>query len=164
MYIEYKPNILLTPYIETYWTTDEIVSDKQTLRVLPDGSVNVLFNLEENEDSFIKPFIPYIIGVKTKFTDVIHEKADRMIGIRFRPCAISAFTKVPIYEFNDCRINTDLFPSLFSDFNPEKLIETSNRISQLGYIDNYLLSKLDYCMTLINKLYILQNIFRLPKV
>ena len=101
MYIEYKPNILLTPYIETYWTTDEIVSDKQTLRVLPDGSVNVLFNLEENEDSFIKPFIPYIIGVKTKFTDVIHEKADRMIGIRFRPCAISAFTKVPIYEFND---------------------------------------------------------------
>lgn len=66
MYREYKPNILLTPYIETYWATDENVLDSQTLRILPDGSVNVLFNLAENEDCVIKPFIPYIIGAKVE--------------------------------------------------------------------------------------------------
>ena len=90
MYREYKPNILLAPYIETYWATDESLSGRQTLRILPDGGINVLFNLAENEVDIIKPFIPYIIGTKTTFSNVVHERADRMIGVRFRPCAISA--------------------------------------------------------------------------
>lgn len=76
MYREYKPNILLAPYIETYWATDESLSGRQTLRILPDGGINVLFNLAENEVDIIKPFIPYIIGTKTTFSNVVHERAE----------------------------------------------------------------------------------------
>ncbi len=142
MYREYKPNILLTPYIETYWATDENILDSQTLRILPDGSVNVLFNLAENEDCVIKPFIPYIIGAKTIFSDVVHENADRMIGVRFRPCALSAYMKIPIYEFNNCRVNTNLFLSLFADFDSERLAEIEGEIERLNYIERYLLNML----------------------
>lgn len=143
MYREYRPNILLTPYIDTYWATDENLLNSQTLRILPDGSVNLLFNLAENEADIIQPFTPYIIGVKTTFSDVIHEKADKMIGIRFRPCAISAYMKVPVHEFNDCRVDTSLFLSLFTDFNTERFAETKGEIEQINYIEEYLLGKLN---------------------
>ena len=153
MYREYKPNILLAPYIETYWATDESLSGKQTLRILPDGGINVLFNLAENEVDIIKPFIPYIIGTKTTFSNVVHERADRMIGVRFRPCAISAYTKVPVYEFNNCRVDTSLFLSLFADFNSERLAEKEDEIERLNYIEEYLLGKLN-CLNNIDKQFI----------
>lgn len=153
MYREYKPNILLAPYIETYWATDESLSGRQTLRILPDGGINVLFNLAENEVDIIKPFIPYIIGTKTTFSNVVHERADRMIGVRFRPCAISAYTKVPVYEFNNCRVDTSLFLSLFADFNSERLAEKEDEIERLNYIEEYLLGKLN-CLNNIDKQFI----------
>ena len=93
MYREYKPNILLAPYIETYWATDESLSGRQTLRILPDGDINVLFNLAENEVDIIKPFIPYIIGTKTTFSNVVHERADRMIGVWKIQCKLPPKTK-----------------------------------------------------------------------
>lgn len=142
MYREYKPNILLTPYVETYWATDENLLDSQTLRILPDGGVNILFNLAENEDCIIKPFIPHIVGAKMTFSDVVHESTDRMIGVRFRPCALSAYTKIPVYEFNDCRVNVNLLLSLFADFDSERLAEIEGEIEQLNYIEEYLLGML----------------------
>ena len=134
----------LTDFASTVISVIRIIGIIVTVITLLIIGIKYMTSSIEERAEYKKSMIPYLIGVKTKFTDVIHEKADRMIGIRFRPCAISAFTQVPIYEFNDCRINTDLFPSLFSDFKPEKLIRTSNRISQLEHIDNYLLSKLGY--------------------
>lgn len=136
--------MLLAAYIETYWATDENLLEKQTLRILPDGSINMLFNLSEKEDDIIMPFTPYIIGAKTTYSDVVHENDDKMIGVRFRPCAISAYTKVPICEFNNYRIATNLFSSLFIDFNSERFAKIDNEIGRINYIERYLLKKLSH--------------------
>lgn len=143
MYREYNPNILLAPYIETYWASDMYIQNLQTMRIFPDGCVDILFNLVEDDNSGINPFIPYIIGAMTTFSDVNYEKKVKMIGIRFRPCAISAFTKIPVYEFTDSKIDTRLFDSFFSDFIPEQLFELKSEIEHIHYIDNFLLSKLN---------------------
>ena len=116
MYKEYKPNILLAPYVETYWVYDANQNCQQTVRVLPDGCVDILFNCTEGDDSNIEPFVPHIIGAMTFFSDVKYDKNARIIGVRFRPCAIAAFTKVPICEFTNYKVDTRLFQSLFSDF------------------------------------------------
>jgi transcriptional regulator len=76
-----------------------------------------------------------------------------MIGVRFRPCAISAYTKVPVYEFNNCRVDTSLFLSLFADFNSERLAEKEDEIERLNYIEEYLLGKLN-CLNNIDKQFI----------
>ena len=141
MYKEYKPNILLAPYVETYWVYDANQNCHQTVRVLPDGCVDILFNCTEDYDSNMAPFVPYIIGAMTSFSDRKYDRKARIIGVRFRPCAIAAFTKVPICEFTNDKVDTRLFHSLFSDFISEQLLECGNEIAQIYYIENYLLSK-----------------------
>ena len=42
MYQEYRPSIVLLPYIETYWTFDSFIEGEQTVRILPDGCVDIL--------------------------------------------------------------------------------------------------------------------------
>ena len=73
MYTEYRPNILLAPYVETYWVSDENLKSQQTIRIFPDGCVDILFNCTEDDNSDIKPFIPYIIGTMTIFSDVKYD-------------------------------------------------------------------------------------------
>lgn len=141
MYKEYKPNILLAPYVETYWVYDANQNCHQTVRVLPDGCVDILFNCTEDYDSNMAPFVPYIIGAMTSFSDRKYDKKVRIIGVRFHPCAIAAFTKVPICEFTNDKVDTRLFHSLFSDFISEQLLECGNETAQIHYIENYLLSK-----------------------
>ena len=141
MYKEYKPNILLAPYVETYWVYDANQNCQQTVRVLPDGCVDILFNCTEGDDSNIEPFVPHIIGTMTFFSDVKYDKNARIIGVRFRPCAIAAFTKVPISEFTNDKVDTRLFQSLFSDFISEQLFERKSEVEQIHYIENYLLNK-----------------------
>lgn len=150
MYTEYRPNILLAPYVGTYWVSDENLKSQQTIRIFPDGCVDILFNCTEDDNSDIKPFIPYIIGTMTIFSDVKYDKKVKIIGIRFRPCAIAAYTKVPICEFTNAKVDTRLFQSLFSDFLSEQLFEIENETAQIRYIENYLLSKLG-CLYDIDK-------------
>ena len=86
----------------------------------------------------------------TIFSDVKYDKKVKIIGIRFRPCAIAAYTKVPICEFTNAKVDTRLFQSLFSDFLSEQLFEIENETAQIRYIENYLLSKLG-CLYDIDK-------------
>ena len=66
-----------------------------------------------------------------------------MIGIRFRPSAIAAFTKVSISEFTDNMIDARLFESLFDDFNYEMLSEPMSELEQIASIDSYISRKLN---------------------
>lgn len=141
MYKEYKPNILLAPYVETYWVYDANQNCPQTVRVLPDGCVDILFNCTEDYDSNMAPFVPYIIGAMTSFSDRKYDRKARIIGVRFHPCAIAAFTKVPVCEFTNDKVDTRLFQSLFSDFISEQLFGCGNETEQIHCIENYLLSK-----------------------
>lgn len=143
MYKEYSPNILLAPYVEAYWTSDLSIQEQQRMRILPDGCVDLLFNLVESENNGIKPFVPYIIGTMTTYSDVVYEKKISMIGIRFRPCAIAAYTKIPINEFTNSQVDARLIKSLFDDFICDKLIELTSETAQIAYIDSYLSQKLD---------------------
>lgn len=137
MYKEYLPNILLSPYIETYWVSNGYKGE-QTIRILPDGCVDILFNLDSVPQDNIKPFLPYIIGTMTTYSDVIYKNAIRMMGIRFRPCGISAFTRVPINEFTNIKVDLSLFETIFDVSFYEQLPEIENEVERICYIDTYL--------------------------
>lgn len=142
MYTEYQPCVALTPYIETYWASNTKFGRQQTIRILPDGCVDIIFNLIEDNNNGLKPFVPHLVGAMTVFSEVTYSRQMRMIGIRFRPCGITAFTRVPISEFTDSRVDTHLFKSLFADFDCDRLMELLTEREQVGYINSYLLTKL----------------------
>ena len=131
MYQEYRPNILLSPYIETYWVNNDFIQGEQTIRILPDGCVDILFNWDAAS------FTPYIIGTQTAYLDVTYQHRIRMMGIRFRPCGVTAFTRVPISEITNVKVDISLLETIFDSSFFEKLLEVADEINKIAYIDSY---------------------------
>lgn len=116
MYQEYRPSIVLLPYIETYWTFDSFIEGEQTVRILPDGCVDILLNCNDTiSNNEMSPFHPYIVGTMTSYSDVLYTRCMKMIGVRFKPGGITAFINVPIHELTNQRIDMSLLESIFDN-------------------------------------------------
>jgi AraC-like DNA-binding protein len=134
MYQEHAPNIALTPLVETYWTTIGYIEKEMTFKVLPDGCVDIVFNLNES--------VPNIAGTMTTVFELAFSGSVRMFGIRFRPAAITAFTRVPVEEFTDRLIDISLPETVFDRYFYESLQENRTVEGIVNQTDNYLISKL----------------------
>lgn len=144
MYKEYLPSAALWPYIESYWVFDSIVGEERTVRVLPDGCVDILLNCnEKSPNNALPPFCPYIVGTMTTFSDVTYHPI-KMIGIRFKPGGITAFIRTPIHELTDQSIKMNLIETIFDQTQfQDTLTEKKNLLEMINYINFYLLRQLN---------------------
>ncbi|MDR2913770.1 MAG: helix-turn-helix domain-containing protein [Tannerella sp.] len=147
MYKEYPPDIRLLHLIETYWVSDGVVSTANTQRILPDGCVDILFNFSNNDGTGrLFPYIPHIVGTTTSHLDITYYSGViMMLGIRFRPNGITAFTRMPIFELTDKTVEIALAETLFEKSFYDRLPELPTMRERLTYLNNYLISRLpDY--------------------
>lgn len=146
MYQEHQPSTALLPYIETYWTYDSFMMGMQTVKVLPDGCVDILLNCkEEAAENELPSFCPYIVGTMTTFSDVTYNDGMQMMGIRFRPGGITAFIQLPIHEITNQRIEMGLIETVFEKTRfQDDLAEKKNLYERIRYVDSYLLSRLQH--------------------
>jgi AraC-like DNA-binding protein len=149
IYQEHRPNPLLLPYIETYWTSSGFVEGKELFKVLPDGCVDILFSFAPTSprDNLI-PFLPHIIGTMTTYSEVCYQGQVDMLGIRFKPAGITAFICIPIYEFTNLRIDMSLLDSLFDKSFYDSLPEKAHIKDKIAHIDTYFTRKLQYIFEL----------------
>ncbi len=146
MYHEYLPDKRLQHLIETFWVSDTTVSSASVQRILPDGCVDIIFNIESNNGKG-QPYnqLPYIVGTITTYLDVIFEPGKtQMLGIRFRPGGITAFTHMPVYELTNRTVELALTETLFEGAFYEQLSDFSTMAERIANIENYLLGKLPY--------------------
>lgn len=145
MYKEYKPHQSLRRYIETYWVANGFVSEKEVHRILPDGCVDIIFSLNSTSASGrMLPFIPYVVGTMTTFSEITYLGEIKMLGIRFRPGAITSFTRVPIIEFTDSTIDIPSIETILDIHFYQVIQEKENIEDILLYVDNYLLGRLSH--------------------
>lgn len=143
IYREFQPNILLIPYIETYWTVCGFKKEEEFHKILPDGCVDIIFSLEEAKQFGLEPILPNIIGVMTTYIEDSYLNKINIIGIRFKPTGITAFTRIPIHEFTDQRIRFDLTETLFDESFYAKLPEKRTTEMRIQHLDSYLIKKLN---------------------
>lgn len=141
-YIEFQPNTLLSPYIETYWTTVGFEKEAKLFKVLPDGCVDILFSFELSKRLGVESFSQNIIGTMTTYIEDSYSDKIDMLGIRFRPAGFTAFTKIPIYEFTDRRINLFLVESLFDESFYAELPSKETAEERIQYIESYFIRNL----------------------
>lgn len=141
MYIEYLPHPLLIPYIETYWSSTDFAEKEVKRRVLPDGCVDIIF-------SFHRQSLPHIVGTMTTFLEVEYQGEVRFVGIRFKPGGITAFTRVPVNEFTDSRVELFSIESVFDKSFSEDISWERSTTDIISSVDNYLLSKLSMLFVL----------------
>jgi len=149
MYHEYPPDIRLRHLIETYWVSDVVVSSASVQRILPDGCVDIIFNFGSNDGTGrTYPYTSLIVGTITSYLDVTYFSGKtQMLGIRFRPVGITAFTRMPVYDLTNKTVELALTETLFENSLCERLPEFWTMKERIACIENYLISRLPYIFT-----------------
>ncbi|HEX6751016.1 MAG TPA: helix-turn-helix domain-containing protein [Longimicrobium sp.] len=106
VYREHAPSPALADVVQCYWTsrTDGALAAPHVSRVLPDGCMDVIFNLG---DPLLAPDSPqhalgsYVVGAMRSPLEVRSAGVVDMLGVRFRPGGAAAFVPAPAGELTD---------------------------------------------------------------
>lgn len=141
-YNEYKPSILLEQFIDCYWISKNSCESTGS-RILPDGYVDIIFNLDYSQDRYSKDDIR-VSGMMTTYREVILTRNSETLGIRFKAGAFHSISNIPLSEIKNKTIN-------FSDLSPkfnysilEDLKNTNNHFEKNQIVNNILIQQIDW--------------------
>jgi methylphosphotriester-DNA--protein-cysteine methyltransferase len=102
VYTEALPAASLAGVVRCYWSIEGVLPSGVTVanRVLPDGCMDVIFNLADAQSGGIGtlPEPGYVVGAMLEaFVVGLHGRVD-VIGVRFQPGAAGAYLGVPATE------------------------------------------------------------------
>lgn len=160
IYREFKPDTLLRPYIETYWTISGFAGKEEFYKILPDGCVDIIFSTNEDKQFGLTPFIPNIIGTMTTYLNGSYSNHVNVIGIRFKPVGLTAFLRTPLYEFTDQRMDLNLAETLFDESFYTELSKKSAVQEQVLYFDSYLICRLAHIYNVDNQMMYAVNLIQ----
>ncbi len=145
-YNEYSPDYRLQRLIECYWSSHELMPNNKPQKIMPDGCIDIIISFGGKNTSYLQQQgLPFLIGTTTSFIEVRQTFGIiEMIGIRFKPSGITAFTRMPIHELTNQRLDLDLADTIFDKSFYEKLSELKTTFARIAHIENYLLQKLPY--------------------
>ncbi|HVU53577.1 MAG TPA: helix-turn-helix transcriptional regulator [Puia sp.] len=101
LYTSIAPHPLLAPYIDAYWSVRGAEEGSTVSKILPDGCVDIIFNLGDDAGD-MKSGKAYLIGAMTIPIDSPVSPGTRLLGVRFKPAGFSAF-----YAFSSLHEITD---------------------------------------------------------
>lgn len=149
LYKQFRPDSSLANYIDAYWTAKGDAMELKTEKILPDGCVDIIFNLgsdckTENGNFLMKSEKAYFVGTMTKCKETKMHNETHLLGIRFKPAAISAFYKfIPLHQVTNQTIELekpfapDLKKSIqhsanyFNQFFSDKLTKPNHFLLQI---------------------------------
>ena len=106
-YSQVNPDKSLTAYIDAYWTASGDSTNAVTEKILPDGCIDIIFNLgsdciTDNGKFNMQSERVCLVGTMTRFKETIMHSESRLIGVRFKPGGFSAFHQfASIHEIAD---------------------------------------------------------------
>lgn len=144
MYKEYPPDLRLQHLIETYWVTDGVLEKPFTQRILPDGCVDIIFDFGSNNNTGQHPVgLPKLVGTMTSLLEISYQPGRlQMMGIRFAPAGITAFTRIPVFGITNQDIELPLTETLFDRSFYEQLPDMECMQERIIYINAYFLARM----------------------
>ena len=138
-YNQFNPHPALTDYIDAYWTVVGDGNELKIEKILPDGCVDIIFNLgadckTDNSSFTMYNEKAYLVGTMTRFKETNMNLETNLLGIRFKPAAFSAF-----YKFSSLHEVTDQTVEFEKVLSPDlkKTIQYST-----AYLNHFFLNKL----------------------
>lgn len=151
MYTEYQPSHLLAPYIDNYWEFKGNPEYGMRIHILPDGCTDFIFTLGEvahtvEEESLVmQPYRSYFVGPMKKYSALVtYAESVHMFGVRFLPCGLSCFTRLPLHEFANLRISTDELKTVFDETFVDRLCEQNHVSGRIRVVEEFLLTYLSH--------------------
>lgn len=146
MYKEIRPHPLLAAYVDAYWVSGGVHASSH--RILPDTCADIIFNISEdviaagNGSLKVLPGNAFIVGTMTTFRDTVASPHTWLLGIRFMPGGLSAFTRFPLQLITDDHMYlSDAFTGWHTQLEP--LLLKANTLSEkISCLENFLLQRL----------------------
>lgn len=145
---KFKPSKNFKNIIASYWIIQNANQD-ELQRVLPDGYIDIIFNLGNDifSNNKVESSIPKnciaITGMMTKYSDVLLGSNSYLLGIGFKPGQLSKLTNHPLDEIKNKIIDA---PDIIPELNGEKLEQIAeqkdikNKINSIEIILSKILS------------------------
>ena len=90
-----------------------------------------------------RPYSAYFVGPMTKYSELVtYAESVHQFGVRFLPCGLSCFTKLPLHEFANHRISTNEMQAVFDITFIERLCEQNHVQGRIQVVEEYLLTYL----------------------
>ncbi len=140
-YQEFKPSKKLAPIVAAYWSFSNL-EKVENERILPDGSMDIIFNLGSSTSSIPKHSIG-VSGMMTKFSDKSFDENTNLFGIRLKSGILSQLTKFPLFEAKNKTIEASLIIPVFNLEILEKLEEQKNFEQKIQLVENKIYSILN---------------------
>jgi AraC-like DNA-binding protein len=143
MYKEYPPDLRLQHLIETYWVADGVIESPITHRILPDGCVDIIFDFGSDNTVQHLTGLPMLVGTMTSLLEISYRLGHvQMMGIRFAPAGITAFTRMPVSGITNQNIELPLIETLLDKSFYERLPDMECMQERIAYINTYFLARL----------------------
>jgi AraC-like DNA-binding protein len=97
MYREIAPNPQLQPFVECFWTSRTEGGAVSSTRVLPDGCVDLIFDLAPGFET------AFWVGTMTRTVVVETSRPRHLLGVRFHPGGAKGLLDLPLKELTDQR-------------------------------------------------------------
>jgi len=140
-YQEYSPDIRLTPWVKNYWSASGFTGNEVAPKVFPDGCTYIILK----SDRTMGTSYAGLFGMRTAFVEVDYPKSTQLFGVCFKPAGITAFTRVPLEELTDRRVELSLVETLFDKSFYETLSEKQS-ITEIIAHTNHCLLKQFFCL------------------
>ena len=146
MYHEFTPCAALVPFIDKFWVFKGFTDIGTRFKILADGCTDFIFSIgnmtvpTDEHSMFMQPYRSFFVGPMRSYsnltatTDSLH-----MLGVRFQPCGLAAFTNEPLGQFADLRIQSSDINLLFDNSFAEMLCEQPDDSVRIRIIEGYLI-------------------------
>lgn len=148
MYKEYPPCILLAPFIDKYWEFKGSPEYGMRINILPDGCTDFIFTLGEATQTVkssiaLKPYRSYFIGPMNTYSELVaYTETVHMLGVRFLPCGLTRFIRLPLHELTNQRISADDVTRFFDASFAERLCEEKSFGDRIKIIEELFIKSL----------------------
>lgn len=109
MYAEYAPHPSLARYVACYWSSRARPAGPALQAVLPDGCIDILFDLSGHKTLAGAAGNPFVVGTMTRPVTVDQRGVDDLFGIRFRPGGATAWLDASAASLRDRTVGLDSF-------------------------------------------------------
>jgi AraC-like DNA-binding protein len=150
LYRKYLPSPLLRSYVECFylWECQQALDQPLLVESPPSGFASMVFNYGDayrvDNHKHQGRHVPqaFLTGQSTKSYQLLMQGTIGMVGVVFKPAAISSLFQLPMYEFVDER--TDLYDVLGEPvkYLPEQIHEARTPEQRIHRLEMFLLAHL----------------------
>jgi len=136
-YQEYSPDKRLIPWVKNYWSASSFTGNEVAPKVFPDGCTYIILKFDRTTGTSYAG----LFGMRTAFVEIDYPKSTQLFGVCFKPAGITAFTRVPLEELTDQRVELALVETLFDKSFYETLSEKQSIAEIIAHTNHCLLKQ-----------------------